>query len=132
MVALGAVSLLAAADAPRNEATRDRKQLQGEWAATAVENNGQALAASEVAAWRLVVKDKSLTFRVGDQGGTHALVLDASKKPRAIDVGKFKGIYEVKGDTLKLCYALEPSRARPASFREKEGTTYQVYKRVRN
>jgi uncharacterized protein (TIGR03067 family) len=86
-------------------------------------------------------KDHSLSFagdtftvRAGDKvevKGTFKR--DRSKKPRQIDMtvtegpqkvtGKvLKGIYELKGDTLKWCFTADPDGDRPTEFAAPEGS----------
>jgi uncharacterized protein (TIGR03067 family) len=56
--------------------------------------------------------------------------LDASKRPRQIDVvfgGKScKGIYEIKGDTLRLCHTLEQDE-RPKDFEGGPGVVVWIF-----
>jgi uncharacterized protein (TIGR03067 family) len=73
--------------------------------------------------------------------GYFGLKIDATKKPKIIDVtaeeGRAKGetrlgIYEVKGDVLRICQA--PSgEDRPTEFSSKEGTgwTLKTFKRAK-
>ncbi len=62
--------------------------------------------------------------------------LDATKKPKVIDltkaagVGKGKtaaGIYELDGDTLKLCFPQDEDRARPTKFTSVEGARHVLF-----
>jgi uncharacterized protein (TIGR03067 family) len=63
--------------------------------------------------------------------------IDPAKRPKAIDLtpteGEHKGqtargIYEVEGDTLKICFA-EPDKPRPTEFTGKTEATLAVFKR---
>ena len=67
--------------------------------------------------------------------------IDATKKPRTIDTeitsGENKGkivlgIYEIEGDTLRICAAL-PGKGRPKAFSAPAGSGFAltVYKRVK-
>jgi uncharacterized protein (TIGR03067 family) len=80
------------------------------------------------------------SVRRGDKVIAEATVkLDPTKKPKTIDVtftkGKHKrktvlGIYEIEGDTFRVCVA-RPGDARPAAFSAKVGSgrTLVVYQR---
>ncbi len=137
-----AAGLLAAADAPREDASKqDLQELQGTWTLASGEDDGKPLPEA-------LLKDSHLTFdrdqhtaKVGDKTyrGTHKL--DASTKPKAIDItdteGPFKdktvrGIYELEGDEFRICYAVD-GKDRPKQLLGKAGTgqRYHVWKRVK-
>lgn len=68
-------------------------------------------------------KDGKLAIELGDQmrekGGYK---LDPSKKPKAIDITDPEGdaglgIYELDGDTLKICLVDDKNAARPTEFK---------------
>jgi len=74
-------------------------------------------------------------------GNTYSYKLDPSKKPPEIDLtitdGEFKGktfpgIYQLDGDTLKLCRA-QPGQERPTEFASKKGsdTIFLTLKRAK-
>jgi uncharacterized protein (TIGR03067 family) len=85
--------------------------------------------ADEVKTVKLTVKGEKYTFRVRDEviEGTHTV--DPGKKPKQIDAvrskgpdaGKtLKGIYELDGETFKVCFA-PAGKDRPAEFATGEG-----------
>ena len=110
------------------------KKLQGTWTATKAERDGTA--ADEVVGHRLSFTDDR--FRIESKDGKvlySGTVQVASKaKPAAIDLhhadgelkGKaWRGIYAVKGDTLKICdNAPNPDKARPTALATKPGSGY--------
>jgi RNA polymerase sigma factor (sigma-70 family) len=117
-----------AADKPKT----DKENLQGTWMVVAMEEKGEKKAEEEV-------KDKNAEmFFAGDkvtlpvhwaEDQEAGYKLDPAKKPKQIDflVGKgktLKGIYELEGDTWKLCVEMEPDGKRPTEFSTKEGTTH--------
>jgi uncharacterized protein (TIGR03067 family) len=99
----------------------DLDRLQGTWTISALQVDGQKLSGS---GGKIEIKgDRFVSTGMGaDYNGK--LVLDASAKPRRIDM-KFEsgppkgktnlGIYELAGDTWKLCIATRGD-ARPAKF----------------
>jgi uncharacterized protein (TIGR03067 family) len=106
----------------------DQKMLEGAWIPLTAELAGQKLA---LGGTKLVLtgdKYKLLSGEtVTDQG---TLVLDPDKKPKAMDIkgeegpnkGKtFPAIYEIKGDTLTICYDLS-GKQRPTEFRTAKET----------
>jgi uncharacterized protein (TIGR03067 family) len=105
-------------------------KLTGTWFATAVTSDGKEWAPADVKKVFLIVKGADYTFGEGARvaKGTHKL--DPSKSPKTIDATRtsgaekgstFKGIYELEGDTFKVCFA-SPGKDRPADFSAKEGS----------
>ena len=73
----------------------------------------------------LVIKGDTYTVMVGDVVDKGTTKRDASKTPKTIDIvgtegpnkGKtILGIYELNGDTLRVCYDLS-GKGRPAEFK---------------
>ena len=136
LVAAGLVVVALAAD---DEAVKKEKQsLQGKWTIVAVDHDGKA-----VDMWKDGVRvfegdSYTLTTKGGESfKGTFAL--DPAKVPKAIDFmpggGQYKGktlrgIYEIDGDMLKICFA-EPDKERPTEFSSKanSGWTLAVQKK---
>jgi uncharacterized protein (TIGR03067 family) len=107
-----------------------QKQIQGTWKFIAQEMNGKAASKEEVAKMDITFAGDKWTVR--DDGkvvhaGTHKF--DPSKTPGHLDAtvteGDDKGttmlgIYELTGDTLKVCF--DPAgKERPTSFTAKAG-----------
>ena len=137
------VGLLLAADAPKDHAgKKDLEQLQGTWLLVSAERDGKKVADDEVKKVKLVVTGNKFCFLSGSEVGTSAegtFTLDATKKPKATDStanagpdkGKtFFGIYDIEGDTHKVCFA-PPGKDRPKEFATKAGSGHivQVWKR---
>lgn len=129
---------------PEENATmNDLKKLQGTWIAVAAEKQGNQLPEDEVktAELTLVIEGEKFTImttRGGKEGMKGTLKIDPSKKPRAIDLtaevagGRATtatGIYELAGDTLKLCYGKErPKEFKTQPEREADQRSY-VFRR---
>ncbi|HEY1336885.1 MAG TPA: TIGR03067 domain-containing protein [Bryobacteraceae bacterium] len=113
---------------------KDLESLQGSWVITALKMDGQGMPAEMLAEARVVIEgNRFQSFGMGDvYGGT--VKIDASVSPRRIDL-KFDsgpekgntnlGIYELDGDTWKLCLATRGS-TRPAKFQSKPGSGIAV------
>jgi uncharacterized protein (TIGR03067 family) len=89
----------------------DKDDLQGVWRAATMEINGKKAPAAEVKRTRFTFKGDKLLIRGAKDDGREmecAYKIDADKAPKQIDiVSKDKtlaGIYEVKGDQLKVCF----------------------------
>jgi len=123
LVVVAAVLLGAADDLPED----DRDRIQDTWVTVSFEVNGQGAPPEAVKDIRTVFKDKDYVQKKGDEvleEGT--FTLDPDKKPRQIDfkIGKGQdqgkdqfGIYELDGDTLKICVAAPGAEVRPADFK---------------
>ena len=103
---------------------RDLDLLQGVWTVTALELEGQKMPAAMLAKARIVIQGNRFTSTGmgADYAGT--LDLNGSASPRQLslkfDTGPEKGntnlgIYEIDGDTWKLCLATQGS-VRPSGF----------------
>jgi uncharacterized protein (TIGR03067 family) len=117
------------------------KSLAGTWTPTSGELGGQPFPEAVLKATKLVVDGNKYTVTVGDQVDRGVVKIDATKKPKTMDItgedGPNKGktflcIYELNGDTLKVCYDLS-GKARPEEFKSKEKTLIflATYKRAK-
>jgi uncharacterized protein (TIGR03067 family) len=118
--------------------------MEGTWAVVSHEADVQKQTAEQVKKVdiKLVVKGgKYSVYFGGMKYTTGALKLDATKNPRQIDAvaedGEFKGkamkgIYELKGDEMRVCFA-QPGKQRPTEFRTEKGTGQMLlgYKRIK-
>jgi uncharacterized protein (TIGR03067 family) len=129
MLAVLAGVLVAADDATVKS---DREALQGKWLVVASEARGKKDSddklkeakptfhfQEEKLGWSFVRDGKEIT-------GNGSYKLDPSTKPKSIDLtgfpesGKtFPGIYEMDGDTLKICF---DENERPKEFASKAGS----------
>jgi uncharacterized protein (TIGR03067 family) len=84
--------------------------------------------------FRSIKGDKYTVFRFDKARGKGTLKLDATKNPKTIDalpdgpagkMGPILGIYEIDGDTLKLCFAA-PGMERPKDFTCKAGSGHTL------
>ena len=121
---------------------KELKKFQGTWTFESSESGGQKVPAVQLKDLVLTFEGARHTVRNGTeviQVGTQTI--DTSKKPKAIDVtlteGPMKGavllgIYEIDGDTLKVCFDLE-GKKRPTEFKSPPGsqTFVNVHKRAK-
>jgi uncharacterized protein (TIGR03067 family) len=101
------------------------KQIQGTWKFTKMDVDGKAMSAAEVAKRNITFTgDKWVVREDGKsvQEGTHKF--DPAKKPGQLDAivteGQDKGstmigIYELTGDTMRVCFDTQ-GKDRPTSF----------------
>jgi uncharacterized protein (TIGR03067 family) len=136
------VGLLIAADDAKSDNKKDMEKMQGEWTMASGERNGQAIPDEFVQSLKRTIKGNQYTVKREDEvinGGTYTI--DATKSPKTIDLKvtegqaagqEMHGIYELDGDTIKICYA-NPGKPRPTEFNAKEGTeqTLATWKRAK-
>jgi uncharacterized protein (TIGR03067 family) len=123
-----ALTLAVAADKPKEkeQAKKDLEKLQGTWVMAELEVNGALVPPEKIKGTTLVIKGDKYIVKVKDQTHQTTFKLDPSQKPRAIDMyfpagpdsapKLSKGVYELDGDTFKLCRHQMPGQDRPTQL----------------
>ncbi|HZU36492.1 MAG TPA: TIGR03067 domain-containing protein [Gemmataceae bacterium] len=124
------------------DVAKELKKFQGVWTFESVEAGGKKAPADQFKGVTVTFAGNKHTVKKGDQVLQVGIQkLDPSKSPKAIDVriieGPNKGavmlgIYEINGDTLKVCFD-ESGKKRPTEFKSAPGseTFVNVHKRVK-
>jgi uncharacterized protein (TIGR03067 family) len=121
--------VLSAAVAWSEDAADEHKLLQGTWLPTVAELGGAAFDDATLKTIKLVLEGDKYTVTVGKAVDKGTTKIDPTAKPRALDIlgteGPNKGktilaIYELKDDTLRVCYDLT-GKVRPTEFKTKKG-----------
>jgi uncharacterized protein (TIGR03067 family) len=132
------VGLLLAADKAKDQGAKKAKDdVAGTWSVVSVTIGGQDMDDAKGDTVTFADGTVKMKGKNGDHEGTYKVRAD--KKPKQMDftpsdgdqAGKVrKGIYELKGDTLKVLIA-EPDEKRPKDFKNKDGAglMYVVLKR---
>jgi uncharacterized protein (TIGR03067 family) len=121
-----ALSLFLAADQPEKDANnKDLNRLQGDWAAVSMVYDGHKLPDDDAQSlFRTVKGEQYFLFLFKKVIGKGTFKIDATKQPKTIDFlsasaaansQPIHGIYELDGDTWKVCYA-SPGKERPKEF----------------
>jgi uncharacterized protein (TIGR03067 family) len=132
---VAAAGLVAAADTAQEEAIKkDREKYEGVWRVVSLEVNGDKAADGD--AQRITVAnlaDGTWVVRVdGEETSKGASQIDPTKNPKTIDFvatggeirgQTFLGIYEIDGNSRKLCFA-PPGKDRPVEFSSKSGSMH--------
>jgi uncharacterized protein (TIGR03067 family) len=116
-------------------ASSDLDRMQGDWGVAEVVMNGEKASADMLANAKLKIKANEY-FLDGDFGSSHGtLKLGDSGSPKPMEVTTDDGtqlpaIYEISGNTLKICYASNGA-SRPKEFKSAEGSdcVFATYKR---
>jgi uncharacterized protein (TIGR03067 family) len=126
---VAAVVLMCVGSAWGDDAKEEMKMLDGTWLPMSGEAGGEKFPEEALKMITLVIKDGKYTVTVGKEIDKGTVTLDTSKKPKAMDIVGTEGpnkdktilaIYELSGETLKVCYALD-GKERPKEFKSKEG-----------
>jgi uncharacterized protein (TIGR03067 family) len=121
---------------------KELKKFHGIWTFESVEAGGKKAPADDLKGLTITFAGDKYTVKKGDeviQIGTQKL--DPSKSPKTIDVtvteglkkgATMLGIYEIDGDTLKVCFD-EEGKKRPTEFKSPAGseTFVNVHKRAK-
>lgn len=109
----------------------DVKALQGSWVPTKAELGAQPLPAEVLKKITLTLTNHDYEVTItGEQSDYGTWSIDTSSKPKGMTIVGTKGpntgktfpcIYEVKGDTLRVCYDLSGAK-RPTEFKTAAGT----------
>ena len=125
-LAVGASLNAFAAGSPDDNA----KAVQGNWKPVRAELAGQPMTDAVLKSISLKLDNGKYEVFVGGQPDRGTYTLDSATKPKSITItgtegpnhGKtFPAIYELKGDTLRICYDLAGAK-RPTEFKSVAGT----------
>ena len=129
--------------AARSQDADERKLLQGTWLATAAELSESTLDEATLKTIKLVLEGDKYAVTVGESPiDKDTTRIDPAAKPKTMDIistegpnkGKtFLAIYELNGDTLRICYDLT-GKVRPTEFKTRKGEPLFLvtYKRAKS
>jgi uncharacterized protein (TIGR03067 family) len=141
-VGFAASGVAGAVAGDKGNVEKELKKFQGTWTVELVEAEGKEIPIANFKGMTVNFEGDKYTVKIGDQLIQAATQkLDPSKSPKTLDttvaegVGKgtvILGIYEISGDTLKVCFDPE-GKKRPTEFKTAAGsqTTLAVYKRMK-
>jgi uncharacterized protein (TIGR03067 family) len=139
---LTAILVLSVLSPARSAEDKDGDAMQGTWLPVSAELAGEKFPDEVRQTIKLAVEGDKYTVTVGKDVDRGTVKWDASARPKALDItgtdGPNKGktilaIYELDGDTLRVCYDLS-GKSRPTEFETKADTqlflvTYKREKR---
>ena len=117
----------------------DLKAMTGKWRIEKAEAGGKEVESDDLKSVLVTITGERYEVLVKDKTDAGTLKLDESQKPKTMDstdtegedVGKvIKAIYEISGDTMRVCYTLDGGE-RPTEFATKPDTALLLitYKR---
>ena len=119
------VSLCIAAAPPRIDEAKRAVAHAGHLDDGGLEVNGEEVPAKKLAGTTLTIKGDKYVVKVKDNSYETTIKLDPSKDPKHIDTyfpngtelpKLSKGLYELDGDTLKICRHQTPGEDRPTQI----------------
>jgi len=133
---------LIAAEKKKEALPKDVEKMQGDWTIVQALHNGESADEDKIKEAALVFKGSKFTLTMNGETHEVPFTVDPKKKPKTIDAkptnGMFKdktllGIYEIKGDDLKMCFS-EPGSDRPTEIKSEGGsnTFMMVVKRKKS
>lgn len=141
VVFAAAVGLIAAPTPKDKEKVKDEDSIQGTWQIEKFDNGGGPQPPIDITQIKFTFK-KDGKMKMELPGGKDAELregdykLDSSAKPKTIDMIQMGhtalGIYELDGDTFKLCMNEGQNAARPEEFKpDGKRTVVVTFKRVK-
>jgi uncharacterized protein (TIGR03067 family) len=109
---------------------KDDDAIQCTWLPSTAELAGKPFPDEVRKTVKLVIKDDKYTVTVGEAVDKGTAKLNPKAKPKELDINGTEGpnkgktilaIYELDGDTLRICYDLG-GKNRPTEFKTKEGS----------
>ena len=134
--AVACCALVLCCGRPAAAADPDHAKLQGKWLVESFDYNGAPVERMVGAVREIKDSGYTLVPKAGDTINGVVKGLDSNKKPKTIDLEfngqTLLGIYELDGDTLRLCYNLNQAE-RPGEFASKadSGLVLIVHKRAK-
>jgi uncharacterized protein (TIGR03067 family) len=129
LIVVSVCSLAAGCSRSKSKANAmsDAQKMQGRWEVVKLEQDGESAADASILKM-VIVKDDKFAFRYylprSKQDGdlAYQFKLDTSKTPRQIQLSSSEegdlapGIYELDGDTLKVCWNRTDKSSVPSDF----------------
>jgi uncharacterized protein (TIGR03067 family) len=128
---LSAVALIMVAADDKDEAKKELERFQGTWKFESLEVGGMKMDVGVYKDVRLILEGDKFTHKEGKEPAHGTFKVDVSKKPKTIDItftdgpekgNTILGIYELDGDTYRVCIDLAKKDVRPTKFESKKGT----------
>ena len=138
---VAAVLALTVASSARADDKQERAKFNGKWVAVALTGDGMEIPADMLkkVPWYWIIDDKKILSKRPTGGGrvreeTINFTIDPTKSPKTIDITDrerketHKGIYELKGDTLTICFVMRAGAERPDDLTSKKGSKRMLLK----
>ena len=126
-VGLLILALLFTAAAPH---TDDQENIQGTWKVVSAADNGHRTPRAALRDLKFVITRDKITYKFLEKTTEWTYQLEANRKPKWIDLSGGRetnlGIYELEGDSLKICFAEGRKGERSTAFESKPNSVNDV------
>ena len=108
-----------------------KKELDGTWVVESISRDPKEKGRREGKGFRLIVSGESVVVEAAEKDttlGKLAIRLDGAKKPKTLEITPeaervaVLAIYELEGDTLKVCWGPLEKKEGPTEFTAKPGS----------
>lgn len=115
---------------PDNKLT-DQAKLQGNWKVVQLVDNGRVLPKETTARWSVTFAGNKMTVIEPEASHEITFQLDPAAKPKRMNVTpsdgpqkdkQLSGIYEIEGNTIRICLPNHESKKRPSRFVSEKGS----------
>jgi len=113
----------------------DLDLLQGDWAPVEMVANGEKVSDDDLANIKLKIKGNEYFLETKDRPSQGSFRITERGNPKSMDAttqggDELAAIYEISGDTFKVCYAVNGA-GRPTAFKSSEGSEHvlAIYQR---
>jgi uncharacterized protein (TIGR03067 family) len=124
------VGLLLGASASARAAKGEAEKMPGTWKVVSAEDSGRKTPDELIKDLKWTVTKDAITYKVGSKTTRWTYKLDPTKKPKWIDLTEGDrtrlAIYELDGDTLKVCFAEGSQKERPTAFESRPNSPNDV------
>lgn len=117
---------------PCERMTREQKKLRGPWIVDRAHNDGEELPGEDLKALAMIFEGDTIRVQEGDTVNERfRFILHVDHKPRGIDFHYLEGhkkgrvdraVYQLDGNTLKICVQENPLGERPRDFNACKGS----------
>ena len=126
-IALLTLALLFTAAAPH---TDDQENIQGIWEVLSAADNGHRTPKAALKDLKFVITRHKISYKFLEKTTEWTYQLEANRKPKWIDLrdgaATNLGIYELEGDSLKICFAEGRPGERSTAFESKPNSVNDV------
>ncbi len=123
-------SVLQGSAGAKDDAKGDHETIPGTWQVVSAEDSGTKAPGEAVKNIKWVITKDTITYKFGDKTTKLSYKLDATKKPKWIDLTEGDkttlGIYELDGDKLKICFPEGGKKERSTAFESKPNSVNDV------
>jgi uncharacterized protein (TIGR03067 family) len=141
VIGLILVSLMAVEE-PKDAIKKEYDKFEGTWKMESFMMDGKPSPIKDFADFKMTLKGDTFTTEGAEGKSSGTYKIDPTKKPKTLDIifvngaldgVTMLGVYELDGDTYKVCLPTAPGAERPKELASKEGSglVLEVFKRIK-